>query len=491
MLVRSVALLLGLRTAAANVYTYTDTPLQPDVIEYRRVGMWSPADMPTHKRGGNDESSVSMDLTFNRVDARRPGLIQVAFFNAEELPRIGAQLAAGAATRRAFCCTSALLHKVPGCEAAGQLIVAPPSAVEASAESGRRHHHEVSVHDIAFAANQSLAGVSQRTLIKQSGVHYLLLSSCEPHTGVVRFSGRTEWRNPHGYLPGELYPFLPFFGMLTIAYMLLASGWALLCFRHWSQLLPLQSAIAGVLLLAMIEAATWWRCYHAFNEEGTRGLLPTILGVLVSTIRKTVSRGLVLTVCLGYGVVRPTIGSVWPRILTLGAVYFVASATLDIVSNVGRLEEHSLPTRLVLVLPVSLLDAFYFWWCCSAVSGTLSQLSSRRQSAKLLLYRRFSHVLLGLICASGLWISWQMLFIVTDTLDARWAFLWTFDAGWHVLYFGMLATICMLWSPSKNNLQYAYMDELAHEDPGEEVGDHEEDGSMSADAAVTPYKRGA
>ena len=84
-------------------------------------------------------------------------------------------------------------------------------------------------------------------------------------------------------------------------------------------------------------------------------------------------------------------------------------------------------------------------------------------------------MLLGLICASGLWISWQMLFIVTDTLDARWAFLWTFDAGWHVLYFGMLATICMLWSPSKNNLQYAYMDELAHEDPGEEVGDHEED----------------
>ena len=100
-------------------------------------------------------------------------------------------------------------------------------------------------------------------------------------------------------------------------------------------------------------------------------------------------------------------------------------------------------------------------------------------------------MLLGLICASGLWISWQMLFIVTDTLDARWAFLWTFDAGWHVLYFGMLATICMLWSPSKNNLQYAYMDELAHEDPGEEVGDHDEDGSTSADASVAPYKRGA
>ena len=73
----------------------------------------------------------------------------------------------------------------------------------------------------------------------------------------------TEWRNPHGYLPGELYPFLPFFGWLTIAYLLLLGGWLLLCYRHYEQLLPLQSAIGAVLLLATFEAVTWWRCFHA------------------------------------------------------------------------------------------------------------------------------------------------------------------------------------------------------------------------------------
>ena len=39
-------------------------------------------------------------------------------------------------------------------------------------------------------------------------------------------------------------------------------------------------------------------------------MAPVVLGVLLSTVKKTVSRLLVLVVCLGYGVVRPTPGNV-------------------------------------------------------------------------------------------------------------------------------------------------------------------------------------
>lgn len=51
---------------------------------------------------------------------------------------------------------------------------------------------------------------------------------------------QTAWLNPYGYLPGELFYFLPFFGSMLIAYIILALTWALQCWRHWSQLLPLQ-----------------------------------------------------------------------------------------------------------------------------------------------------------------------------------------------------------------------------------------------------------
>ena len=72
------------------------------------------------------------------------------------------------------------------------------------------------------------------------------------------------------------------------------------------------------------------------------------------------------------------------------------------------------------------------------------------------------------------------------------AWLWIFDGFWHLLYFLILLAICYLWSPSKNNLQYAYMDELANLDE-ESLNDPDEDGGGSAEAVVTPYdlKRGA
>ena len=107
-------------------------------------------------------------------------------------------------------------------------------------------------------------------------------------------------------------------------------------------------------------------------------------------------------------------------------------------------------------------------WVFSGLTRTLSQLSSRRQSAKLLLYRRFSHVLLVAVVVSGLWVGWQMLVIVSDSLDERWDKLWIFDAFWHVLYLAVLLAICFLWSPSKNNLQYAYMDELTQQEAEDE-----------------------
>ena len=36
------------------------------------------------------------------------------------------------------------------------------------------------------------------------------------------------------------------------------------------------------------------------------------------------------------------------------------------------------------------------------------------------------------------------------------------------IYFLILLAICYLWSPSKNNLQYAYMDELSSVEQDEE-----------------------
>lgn len=279
--------------AAANTYKYRGELLLPDVIQYRRVGMFAPKDAPSVGHPGDGTSSVSIDLRFQRSSPVHAGVVQVLVFNSAELPRLGAHLA-GAADR-SRCCTAALIaRKVLGCRVAGQLIIADPSARRrlaharrlsttskdqtmaklpqasrsnvserlsswtsappteklpapasnssssrkertpsakptvakpasskppASADTKPARHDELLILDVLFGANQTSASLSKRVLIRSSGVHYLVLSSCEPRTGAVAFSGRTVWKNPYGYLPAELFPFLPFFGQVALAYL--------------------------------------------------------------------------------------------------------------------------------------------------------------------------------------------------------------------------------------------------------------------------------
>ena len=479
--------------AHANVYQYHDSVLRPNVIQYRRVGMYTAEDAPSAGAPGDGSSSITLKMDFRRTRFQQPGVIQLLVFHASQLPLVGT----GSGAARAFCCTPELqMQSVPGCDRVGHIIVnAPTTRHGGGSDDARRLRArderdgrdakgggggggggaaggaKVWMREVSFGENQGEATVDTKVAVHESGVHYLLLSSCDVQTGEVLTTGETSWLNPYGYLPGELYPFLPFFGAMSGAYALLAIVWAVMCARHWAQLLPLQLCIGGVLVLGVCETATWYHDYHNFNAGGTRGLAPVVIGVLVSTVKKTLSRLLVLVVCLGYGVARPTLGATAWRVAALGALYFACSAVLDVASNVAQLSEVSVPLRLLFILPVALLDALFYWWVFAALTRTLAQLSTRRQGAKLLLYRRFSHVLVVSIVLSAVWVSCQMGVIVSDALDARWAWLWIFDGFWHLLYFLILLAICYLWSPSKNNLQYAYMDELSSvEQDDEEEG---------------------
>ena len=75
---------------------------------------------------------------------------------------------------------------------------------------------------------------------------------------------------------------------------------------------------------------------------------PWILAVLISSARKTVSRSLVLVVSMGYGVVRPTLGGLTKKVVSLSAAYFVATATLDVMTNVGAIDDLTSSARIFL-----------------------------------------------------------------------------------------------------------------------------------------------
>ena len=60
---------------------------------------------------------------------------------------------------------------------------------------------------------------------------------------------------------------------------------------------------------------------------------------------------------------------------------------LDITTNVGTIDDLTSTARIVLVLPVAILDAVFILWVFTSLSKTLGQLQARRAGAKLDLYR--------------------------------------------------------------------------------------------------------
>jgi hypothetical protein len=53
-----------------------------------------------------------------------------------------------------------------------------------------------------------------------------------------------------------------------------------------------------------------------------------VTGIFLSVIRRTLSRMLLISVALGYGVIRPSLGAAKNKIIALGVVYFVFESLL-------------------------------------------------------------------------------------------------------------------------------------------------------------------
>ena len=139
---------------------------------------------------------------------------------------------------------------------------------------------------------------------------------------------------------------------------------------------------------------------------------------------------LVLVASMGYGVVRPTLGGFAPKVLALSGAYFIASATLDVVANVGAIDDLTSGARVFLVLPAAALDGAFILWIFTSLSKTLAQLQQRRQMAKLSLYRYFTNALALSVVLSFVWVVYEMWFKVTDAPNEKW------EADWITARFG-------------------------------------------------------
>ncbi|KAI3737748.1 hypothetical protein L2E82_27760 [Cichorium intybus] len=377
------------------------------------------------------------------------GSIYAILFEVDDRETIGGSAYGG---QRAICCTSDLA-KLGACregEVIHRLSTTNPGWPE--------------VFTVPFDSNDKTFIMEPRSVqITRTGMYNLYFMHCEPKLGDVTVEGKTIWKNPIGYLPGRMAPLLNFYGFMSLAFLVLGIFWFSQYARFWKEVLQLQNCITLVITLGMFEMALWYFDYAEFNESGVRPTGITIWAVTFGTVKRTVSRLIILTVSMGYGVVRPTLGGITSKVVMLGATFFLASEVLELVEHVGAVSDLSGKAMLFLSLPVAVLDAFFVLWIFTSLSSTLNKLQAKRMMGKLDIYRKFTNALAVAVIVSVGWICYELYFKSTDVYNEQWQNAWIIPAFWHVLSFSLLCIICALWAPSQNSMRYAYSDDGSEE----------------------------
>ncbi|XP_065871095.1 uncharacterized protein [Euphorbia lathyris] len=383
------------------------------------------------------------------------GLVQVVIFEAADRNNIGGSAYGG---QRSICCTPDLA-KLEGCKQGEVIRIPSPTDINWPI-----------VLNVQFSGTDLSTEIRNEVVnITKTGMYNLFFIACDPKLKGLIMSGKTVWKNPDGYLPGRMAPFMKFYVFMSLVYLLLSIIWFTQYMRFWKDILQLQHCITAVIALGLFEMILWYSEYANFNSLGTRPVAITTWVVTVGAVRKTLARLLVLSISMGYGVVRPTLGGLTSKVLLLGFTYFLASELLDITEYVGNINDVSGRARLFLVLPDAFLDAFLILWIFTSLSRTLEQLQAKRSSVKLDIYRKFSNALAVAVIASVAWIAYEVYFKATDPFNERWQSAWIITAFWDILAFALLCIICYLWAPSQSSQRYAYSEEVGDGSDDEEA----------------------
>ena len=280
------------------------------------------------------------------------------------------------------------------------------------------------------------------------------------------YSAIVEFRNAYGELPATQIAKLPFYGGLTITYAVLGIFWAFLYVQNRSDILPVQNYITATIIFLIVEQLMTWGFYDYQNRHGNNAANKVFL-VVVSILnagRNSLSFFLLLIVCMGYGVVKPSLGRtmIYVRFLAIGHFIF---GVIYAVASLSVTPESAGPLILLVILPLAgTLTAFYVW-TLSSLNKTRKDLIDRKQKTKAMMYTKLWWCILGSIMVIfGFFFINSIAFAGgrdANFVPEHWKTRWFILDGWlNLVYLFDIAFVSYLWRPTANNRRFAMSDEV-------------------------------
>lgn len=301
--------------------------------------------------------------------------------------------------------------------------------------------------------------------VTREGENYVILAACDAAgtttaaLPALDLDLSVSFRNPYGFLPGQVYGYLPFYGTLFVGYCLLGLFFLVALVRHRKYLLSLQWLILGVIVLGTVEMASWFFMYESKNRSGIPtpcNVCPTtsdyMTAVVLNVGKRAISRVLLLAVCLGFGVVYPSLDRRTALVIAaMGAAYFGCG----VANDVSRETAYDASGPSAWELPILALDLLFSLGIYWGLAKTRRDLATAGQAAKLQMYTRLLRVLIGNV------VAWFAVTLVLVAIRARavpvpWQSLFFLVNFWDALYLLVLLAIAWIWLPGPEAFNYAW-----------------------------------
>ncbi|XP_059578934.1 transmembrane protein 87A isoform X1 [Alligator mississippiensis] len=278
------------------------------------------------------------------------------------------------------------------------------------------------------------------------------------------FTMTVELQGPYEYLSLADYPLMIFFMVMCIVYVFFGVLWLAWSACYWRDLLRIQFWIGAVIFLGMLEKAVFYAEFQNIRYKGESVQGALILAELLSAVKRSLARTLVIIVSLGYGIVKPRLGVTLHKVVMAGALYLLFSGMEGVLRVTGFFYGTTAPIANV---ALSVIDACIMLWIFISLTQTMKLLKLRRNVVKLSLYRHFTNTLILAVTASIVFIIWTTMKFRLVDCQSDWRELWVDDAIWRLLFSMILFVIMILWRPSANNQRFAFSP-LSEEDDDDE-----------------------
>ena len=448
---------------SADIYTLPILTLHTGVPVIQRVAaLYKTNEIPTLISDLNGEGSyINFDMKFTAVGHIPPAgsKIEVSVLQATTLDDLGYYDELEYST--SYCCTQELLNRainnnIPGCnqQLLNQLIIKPSAQYQQS--------FFATFNGGSNIATMIPSGATYN--VQSTGEHLMITSNCNPAlTSDVEVTGTTTWHNTYGYLLGRLYNYLPFYIVLVTYYCVITLIWLLLLIKHRDYVVTVQYYITLLLVWSCIEHGINFLDYNQANIYGVRNIGVVYDAIILTGLRLTASRLLVVCVSLGYGSVRAELSkSTIAKLAVSGIIYCTSEVVLDYMTRESVLnnsndQRAADQLRALVSIPVLVLNVIFYYWIFTSLQNTIQLLRDNSQYAKLRVYNLFlASLIISLLLSFG-FAFWQTWFLATGQLGLHFSLVFLIDDGFFtIIYTLIISAIALLWKPSRDSKSYGY-----------------------------------